>query len=178
MKNSQLSTPNSQLLAGFTPLEVRRPAAPAAASGGLPLTGFTLIELLVVLTIVGILASIILVSLQQVRAKARDAKRISDVRQLLLAAELFQDDHLTYPQKGAIGTVVSLPDLAPYLTPLPTDPGSTPLACRPEGYRWQGNDGHAQQYCLWACLEQGGVFAASSKGTARLDLPPSSLDCW
>jgi len=49
--------------------------------------GFTLIELLVVIAVIGMLASIILVSLGPARARARDARRVSDVRQMSLALE-------------------------------------------------------------------------------------------
>ena len=49
--------------------------------------GFTLIELLVVIAVIGMLASIVLISLGPTRAKARDSKRIAEVRQMGLALE-------------------------------------------------------------------------------------------
>ena len=53
--------------------------------------GFTLVELLVVIAIIGILSSIVLANLNGSRQAARDVKRISDVKQLQLALELYFD---------------------------------------------------------------------------------------
>ncbi|OGE79280.1 MAG: hypothetical protein A2751_04795 [Candidatus Doudnabacteria bacterium RIFCSPHIGHO2_01_FULL_46_14] len=62
--------------------------------------GFTLIELLVVISVIGLLASVILVALNSVRAKARDTKRIADLRQISTALELFYDNYGRYPRTG------------------------------------------------------------------------------
>ena len=53
--------------------------------------GFTLIELLVVIAIIGVLASIVLASLNTARRKSRDARRITDIKQIRLALELYYD---------------------------------------------------------------------------------------
>jgi len=50
--------------------------------------GFTLIELLVVVAIIGLLASIVIVSLGGVRRGGRDAKARADIRQIQTAIEL------------------------------------------------------------------------------------------
>ena len=59
--------------------------------------GFTLIELLVVVSIIGMLASVILVSLQGARNKARDIKLIAEVKELQKALELYRLDNGKYP---------------------------------------------------------------------------------
>lgn len=79
--------------------------------------GFTLIELLVVIAIIGVLATIVLVSLSSARQKGRDAKRIADVKQLQLALELYYDASSTYP--------AALANLAPdYIPSEPKDPST------------------------------------------------------
>ena len=50
--------------------------------------GFTLIELLVVISIIGLLSSVVLASVNSARAKARDAYRRSSLQQLRNAVEL------------------------------------------------------------------------------------------
>jgi len=58
--------------------------------------GFTLVELLVVIAIIGILATLATISLNAARSKARDAKRISDLKQMATAMELWNTDNNTY----------------------------------------------------------------------------------
>ncbi len=59
--------------------------------------GFTLIELLVVVAIMGLLSALAVVSLNQARARARDARRVADVKQVQTALELFYLDQFQYP---------------------------------------------------------------------------------
>lgn len=84
-----------------------------------PNKGFTLIELLVVIAIISILASVVLASLNSAREKARDAKRISDVKQLQLALELYFDDNSGYP------TDIDALATDGYLPVIPTPPTGT-----------------------------------------------------
>ncbi len=82
--------------------------------------GFTLIELLVVIAIIGILSSIVMVSLTGARAKARDAKRVADIKNIQLALETYYTDHLKYPL-NIYGVVT--PAFSPnYLSTVPYDP--------------------------------------------------------
>jgi prepilin-type N-terminal cleavage/methylation domain-containing protein len=61
---------------------------------------FTLIELLVVISIIGLLSSLSLVSLNSARAKARDAKRMTDLKAISDAIERFNLDNSEYPSSG------------------------------------------------------------------------------
>ncbi len=65
--------------------------------------GFTLIELLVVISIIGLLGSIVLTSVNSARVKARDAKRRADLNQIYLALQLYFDDHGYLPTTASYG---------------------------------------------------------------------------
>ncbi len=62
--------------------------------------GFTLIELLVVIAVIGMLSSIILVSLSSAREKARDATRKQDLNTIQKALELYWAEHERYPTEA------------------------------------------------------------------------------
>ncbi|HEY0980456.1 MAG TPA: type II secretion system protein [Candidatus Paceibacterota bacterium] len=62
--------------------------------------GFTLIELLVVIAVIGILASVVMASLNSARVKARTARRNSDIKQLVNAFNLGLDTTGSLPNPG------------------------------------------------------------------------------
>ena len=72
--------------------------------------GFTLIELLVVIAIIGLLSTMAVVSLNGAREKARDAQRVSDVKQISTALEMFyasKDTYLACTNGGGSDILVS-----------------------------------------------------------------------
>ncbi len=133
--------------------------------------GFTLIELLVVIAIIGILASIVLVSLGGARAKARDAQRMSDMRQVVAAQEIFYGDNEAYATSS--DSTTGTPAIGSYLKALTDPQGSS------KGYNWLANTGCDQKFCAYATLEASGTcstqyWLASEKGTqSKCDTAPT-----
>jgi type II secretion system protein G len=96
--------------------------------------GFTLIELLVVISIIGLLASVVMASLNTVREKSRDTQRISEIRSIVQALQLYYTDNGRYPPQittadaacGGVGwclAPVVTASLSPrYISRAPADP--------------------------------------------------------
>lgn len=64
---------------------------------------FTLIELLVVVSIIGLLATVVLSSLNKARIKTRDTVRLSELRQLRNALDLYFNQFGVYPDPASDG---------------------------------------------------------------------------
>ncbi|MBI5728279.1 MAG: prepilin-type N-terminal cleavage/methylation domain-containing protein [Candidatus Magasanikbacteria bacterium] len=99
--------------------------------------GFTLVELLVVIAIIGLLSTLAVVALGSARQKARDSKRLSDLKQVQTALELYYTDNNAYPTAATAVTLgsgnaacLNNAGLAAtgcanaYMGIVPTDPGS------------------------------------------------------
>ena len=112
--------------------------------------GFTLIELLVVISIIGVLSTIALTSLNGAKMKARDAKRLSDMNQIKNALNVYYYSHGTYPEESSSNGDVewSYEDGGDFLGALVTDghfQDNTPLdpinsTSYPYGYYKYTND--------------------------------------
>lgn len=116
--------------------------------------GFTLVELLVVISIIGVLATLLLLQLGGARAKGRDAKRITDISQLRVAIEQYFDDNIgSYP-------ALSLYDVSDPMRPyLGTGRMATTLDPLDQAqYGYSTNPvvgGKIIRYQVWAELENG-----------------------
>lgn len=94
------------------------------------LRGFTLIELLIVIAIIAILTGIVMTNFSSTRARARDAKRVSDVGHIQLALELYFDRCRQYPNTLTMNQTSQQPNngcpsgiwLGNYITKIPTPP--------------------------------------------------------
>ena len=125
--------------------------------------GFTLIELLVVIAIIGLLSTLSIVALNSARARSRDARRVSDVKNIQMALEMYYNDHLKYP--------TSTDDLASsseaYLVVNPTPPtpadGSCNTSTASSSYVYKQTD-NGGSYTLMYCLgaSTGGIPAGDN----------------
>ena len=125
--------------------------------------GFTLIELLVVVAIIGLLSTLSIVALNTARAKARDARRVSDIKQIQTALELYYNDKGDYPSSTA--------SLSPaYMGTVPTAPtpfdNSTDCSTAKNNYSYTYSTGsYTLTYCLGA--DTGGLVHGAGTATPQ-----------
>ncbi len=136
--------------------------------------GFTLIELLVVIAIIGILSTLAVVSLQGARERARDTKRIADVKQIQTALELYYNDASSYPAELIVGSPISYGSNV-YMYNTPAGPTPADGSCATSSYTYdQVNSGASYfiEFCLGTnvadlspgikCAFPGGIIATTT----------------
>lgn len=117
--------------------------------------GYTLVELLIVIAIVGVLASIVTITLNPLQqlGKANDAKRKQDLGEVQRGLELYYQDNERYPAALTFGST----GLQPYINRVPKDPSSS------KSYIYiVSSDGQA--YYLYASLDIASDAQACSGG--------------
>lgn len=137
--------------------------------------GFTLIEILVVVAIIAILSSVVLIGLGPTRRAGRDARRISDLRQVQNGLELYFNHCGAYPggasSVSGCSNLTGLSGAAGYTSMCaaltapgvgaaqncPIDPSSPNSA-----YRYDSNTG--SDYVLSAVLEDSANPALTGQG--------------
>ncbi|WKZ24765.1 MAG: FISUMP domain-containing protein [Patescibacteria group bacterium] len=134
---------------------------------------FTLIELLVVIAIIGVLSTLVIVSLGDSRASARDAKRLNDLRAMANALELYYADNNEYPSSITPGQPLEQGGVF-YMGKVPNNPTPhTDGGCPNTDYTYtQVNSG--QSYNISTCL---GTQASNSPsvGFTTVTYSPSGL---
>lgn len=134
--------------------------------------GFTLVELMVTVSIIAILSAIIYASFDQARAQARDKARMSSLKEVQLALEVYKAQNGSYPLSGCSASGFAgpgpassgftacnnyIPGLVPdFIDKLPTDPRFESESTR--GYYYQ-SDGNSYKFMSYDVVEAQTVTA-------------------
>ncbi|RLC34647.1 MAG: hypothetical protein DRZ76_02335 [Candidatus Nealsonbacteria bacterium] len=119
------------------------------------------------IAIVGILSSIILVSIKGVKEVAGDAARKADMRQIVIAQEMYYEMNDQYYQ--SVNYPVSIPG---FMTKMPKDPKTN------GPYGWIDNTRDSQKFCAYADLEKNGYYVATHGGNGEIATKPRTIsDC-
>ena len=151
--------------------------------------GFTLIELLVVISVIGILASLAIVSFSGSQKQARDTQRKSDLKQFQNSLELFANrNDGNFPSRtdatGANASSTLCNDLG--LTSCPEDPRFDEDNSFVYKYQSDGTGASsvdALNYVLWGKLENTSVTtywvycSSGTAGEATSGIPPVAGAC-
>lgn len=134
--------------------------------------GFTLIELLVVIAIIGILASVVLASLNTARAKGADASIKSNMANIRAQAELWYDNNgqtygggVTACTGGAFADTV----ITSAIAQIDAQNGTGTVLCN--------TDSTGQSWSISSPLKSSGTWCVDNTGSAGAGLSTSGGTC-
>jgi len=136
--------------------------------------GFTLVEILVVIAIIGLLATIVMISLSGVGERGNNARRIEDVRSLHTALISYYYNGTPYHFPNASANMLDSSELgSSYITEIPEDPDPLDSGYFYEAFQRDGASActtvgnNCKQFILCADLEPYGddmVFCCDKDG--------------
>jgi prepilin-type N-terminal cleavage/methylation domain-containing protein len=110
--------------------------------------GFTLLELLVVIAVAAILVSVATAAYTSAQVKARDSRRMSDMKSMQNALEQFYSDNTAYPAADASNLPV-FPVIGTYLPAgLPSE-----IKATQDAYHYSNPSATTATYCMCADVE-------------------------
>ena len=129
--------------------------------------GFTLIELLVVVAIIGLLATLSIVALNNARARSRDARRVADVKQIQTALELYYNDQGYYPSAVPTSGTQIASGTTVYMNQVPTPPQPADGSCTAATAYTYATTDNKITYTIAYCLGNatGGIAAGVGAAT-------------
>lgn len=115
--------------------------------------GVSVLEFLVVISIVILLSGVLMLAFRDPKKGARDTRRMTDVKDLVKALELYESEHRAYPAAAALTAITGADTVTQTLTGsgVLQKPIVDPLMPTYE-YRYQTN-GSASNYHVQFCLE-------------------------
>lgn len=124
--------------------------------------GFTLIELLVVIAIIGLLSTLSIVALNSARARSRDARRVSDIKQIQTALEMYYNAFNGYPAGASTSVLTIGTGTTVFMASIPTAPTPVDGSCTSanNSYKYT-QDSSGASYTITYCLgaDTGGILA-------------------